>query len=67
MYINFIHVKIFNFFVFFFFFSGLHQWYMEVPRLGVESELQPQAYTTAMAMQNPSHICNPQLMATPEP
>ena len=38
------------------FFSGLHLWYMEVPRLGVESELQLQAYTTATAMQDPSHI-----------
>ena len=26
---------------------GLHLWYMEVPGLGVESELQPPAYTTA--------------------
>ena len=31
----------------FFVFSGLHPWHMEVPRLGVESELQPPAYTTA--------------------
>ena len=31
---------------------------MEVPRLGVESELQLQAYTTATAMQDPNHICN---------
>ena len=31
---------------------------MEVPRLGTESELQLPAYTTAMAMQNPRHICN---------
>ena len=29
---------------------------MEVPRLGVESELQLLAYTTAMP--DPSHICN---------
>ena len=30
---------------------------MEVPRLGVESELQLPAYTTATAMQDPSHVC----------
>ena len=28
-------------------FLGLHLWHMEVPRLGVELELQPPAYTTA--------------------
>ena len=33
---------------------------MEVPRLGVESELQPLAYTTATIVQDPSHVCNPQ-------
>ena len=31
---------------------------MEVPRLGVKSELQLPAYTTAMATQDPSCICN---------
>jgi len=31
---------------------------MEVPRLGVELELQLQVYTTATAMQDPSLICN---------
>ena len=30
-------------------FSGPHPRHMEVPRLGVESELQPLAYTTAIA------------------
>jgi len=30
---------------------------MEVPRLGVELELQLSAYTTATAMQDPSLIC----------
>ena len=33
-------------------------WQMEVPRLGVESELQVPAYTTATAMQDPSHVYN---------
>ena len=31
---------------------------MEVPRLGIESELQLPAYTTATATWDPSHICN---------
>ena len=31
---------------------------MEFPRLGVESELQLLAYTTATAMPDPSHICD---------
>ena len=44
--------------VFFFLFGGggslgPHLWHMEVPRLGVESELQLPAYTTATAMQDP--------------
>ena len=34
-----------------FFFLGLHLWHMEVPRLGVELELQPPAYTTTTARQ----------------
>ena len=31
-------------------------WHMEVPRLGVESELQPPAYARATATQDPSHV-----------
>jgi len=31
---------------------------MEVPWLEVKSELQLQAYTTAMSTQDPSHICD---------
>ena len=31
---------------------------MEVPRLGIESELQLLAYTTAIATRDPSHVCN---------
>ena len=34
-------------------FLGLHQRHMEVPRLGVESELQLPASTTATAMWEP--------------
>ena len=32
---------------------------MEVPRLGVESELYLLAYATATAMLDPSHVCDP--------
>ena len=31
---------------------------MDIPRLGVKSELQLLAYTTATAKPDPSHICN---------
>ena len=37
----------------------LHLWHMEVPRLGVEWELQLPAYTTATATLDLSSICNP--------
>ena len=32
--------------------------HMEVPRLGVESKLQLQAYTAATATRDPSHVCD---------
>ena len=44
--------------IFAFFFLGPHPQHMEVPRLGVELELQPLACTTATAMQHPSRDCN---------
>ena len=50
-----------------FFFLALHPRHMEVPRPGVESELQPLVYTTATAMRDLSHVYDlhtPQLMAT---
>ena len=43
---------------YFFVFLGLHSWHMEVPRPGVELELQLPAYSTATAMLDPSWICN---------
>ena len=43
---------------FFFCFLGLHLWHMEVPRLGVELELQLPAYSTATAKPDPSHVFN---------
>ena len=40
-------------------FLGPYPWHMEVPRLGVESELQLPTYTTATAMQDLNCVCNP--------
>ena len=49
-------------FFFFFFvlltFLGPLLQHIEVPRLGVESELQPLAYARATATQDPSHVCD---------
>ena len=45
-------------FLFFVFFLGLHLWYMEVPRLGVELELKLPAYATATAMPDLSCVCD---------
>ena len=42
----------------FFFPLGLHLWHVEVARLGVSSELQLPAYTTAIAMWDLSCICD---------
>ena len=47
-----------KFFIFFIVLFGPHLQHMEVLRLGVESELQLLAYTIAMAMLDPSHICD---------
>ena len=54
---------------FFFFFLRTQPRHMEVPRLGVELELQLTAYTTPTATQDPSHVCDlyPQLMVMPDP
>ena len=41
-----------------FWFLELHLLHMDVPRLEVESELQLLAYTTATAVQDPSHVCD---------
>ena len=47
-------------FLLFFFpgYLGPHLWHMEVLRLGIESELQLPAYTTATATCNLSHVCD---------
>ena len=39
-------------------FLGLQLWHTEVPRLGVESELQLLAYATATPVEDLSHICD---------
>ena len=45
-------------FLFLFLFLGPLLWCMDVPRLGVKSELQLPAYTTATVTWDPSRICN---------
>ena len=47
-----------NLFFFFFAFLGLHVQYMEVPRPRVELELQLPDYATAIAVHDPSHVCD---------
>ena len=42
----------------YFVFLGPHSWHMEIPRLGVKSELQLPAYTAATETWDPSRICN---------
>ena len=44
------------FFFFFFCFVRLNLQHMEIPRIGVKLELQPPAYTTALAMLDPSRL-----------
>ena len=53
-----VSISTIGFFVclFVFAFLGQHPWHMDVPRLGVKSQLQLPAYTTATAMQDPSHV-----------
>ena len=41
-----------------FVFLGLHLWHMNVPRIGVKSELQLLAYAAATAMPDPSCVCD---------
>ena len=50
-------------------FLELYLQHLEIPRLGVKSELQPLATAIATGTQGLSHICKPtlQLTATPDP
>ena len=41
-----------------FFSLGLHPWHMEVTRLGVESALQPPAYTAVITTSDLGHVCD---------
>ena len=52
-------LNIFSCILFYFFFLGLHLQHTKVPRLGVISQLQLLAYTTATATPDPSHVCDP--------
>ena len=45
-------------FIYLVFFLGWHLQHVEVPRLGIESELQLPTYTTATATQDPSCVCD---------
>ena len=47
-----------SFFFCFFAFQGCTCWHMEVPRLGVRSELQLSAYVTASATPDLSYVCH---------
>ena len=51
-------VQLRYYFSFSFFFFRADPWHMEVPRLGVKSELQLPAYATAIAMPDLSRICD---------
>ena len=51
-------IYVFIYLFIYFCFSGLHLRHIEVPRLGVKSELQLQAYTTATATPDLSHVCD---------
>ena len=53
----FLRFGVFCFFLFFVFLR-LRLWHMEVPRLGVKSELQLLAYTTATGARDPNRICD---------
>ena len=55
------HVHYFLILIYYYFiicFLGLQVCHMEVPRLGIELELQLPAYATAAATTNPSHVCD---------
>ena len=58
-----------NYYFYFLAFLGPHLWHMEVPRPGVELELELPAYTTATATGDPSHVCDlyHSSLATPDP
>ena len=50
--------QVIKYIFFFLVFLGPQPRHMEIPRLGVKSELLPLAYATATATQDPSHVCD---------
>ena len=58
VYTTYFNYKFFFFFCLFAIFFGPLPRHMEVPRLGVEQELQPPAYARATATRDPSRVCN---------
>ena len=52
------HENVKKIFFFFLVFLQLHPWHMEVPRLGVLSELQLPAYTMATVTPDLSQVCD---------
>ena len=59
--IIYLSICLYTFYLFIYLFSlflGPHLRYMEVPRLGVESQLQVSTHTTATAMPDPNHVCH---------
>ena len=55
---NFVQFYFIYLFIYLFCFLGLHLLHMEVPRLGVKSELPLLAYSTATVVWDRSHVCN---------
>ena len=64
-----IYVKYIYIYIYTYPFLGPHPWHMEVPRLGVKSELEPPTYTTATATWDlEQHLRpTPQLIAMTDP
>ena len=57
LYVFILYLFIYSF-IYLFYFLESHLRHMEVPRLGVKSELQLLAYATATATRNLSHVCD---------
>ena len=67
MHILFLSYHYYYFFFFWWSFLRPHPRPIEAPRIGVKSELQLPAFTTATVMPDLSCICDLQLTATPDP
>ena len=60
-------ILLFCLFVFAIFWLGPHPRHMEIPKVGVDLELQLPAYPTATAMLDPSCVCDPHKCWIPDP